>query len=190
MKSEIDIKKIQTEELKGIPIEGYWYRNVSIEFISHPLGGVGSILGGGRYNLPDSFEVLYMAPDPHTAIEEAKREPFDKKMPPQLLITAEIKTQVILNLEDKAIINALGIIEEKLFKPWRYPKYKEAYTQALGRIIYGYNIFEGIRYPSAKIENKYNLAIFPNRLRKNSEIKVYDPNKIIEQVLVGKLEFI
>jgi hypothetical protein len=33
---------------------------------------------------------------------------------------------------------------------------------------------------------RYNLAVFPERLLKNSKIKIYDPDKIIEQVIQGK----
>ena len=46
--------------------------------------------------------------------------------------------------------------------------------------------FEGIRYPSAVLKDKYNLAIFPDRLKKGSEVKVYDPDRLIEQVVLGK----
>ncbi len=79
-----------------------------------------------------------------------------------------------------------GIDTNQLFSAWRIPMDKESYTQTLGRLIYESKKFEGIRYPSSKIKGKYNLALFPDRLKKGTSIKVYDPNKLVEQTNIGK----
>ncbi|MBU4257577.1 RES family NAD+ phosphorylase [Patescibacteria group bacterium] len=142
---------------------------------------------GGRYNLKNTFEVLYMAPDLETAIAETKK-PHNFKLPPKIIITIDVNVQEIVDLEDTQIVKTLDIDTGQLFGPWRVPINTESYTQTLGRLIYESKNFEGIRYPSAapSVKNKYNLAIFPDRLKKGSEIRVYDPEKLVEQVILGK----
>jgi hypothetical protein len=126
-----------------------------------------------------------MAPDAQTAIEEAGV--IDKfKFPPRILITVDVILQSVLDLEEEKIVEDLGIDSERLFSNWRYPSNKESYTQKMGRLVHGSRRFEAIRYPSAKIGNKYNLAVFPERLKKASVIKIYDPDKVIENVLEGR----
>jgi len=66
------------------------------------------------------------------------------------------------------------------------PSDQEAYTQTLGRLIYESCRFEGIRYPFATVKQKWNLAIFPDRLKKQSEIHVYDSHKLVTQEIKGK----
>lgn len=135
--------------------------------------------------MKNSFEVLYMAPDAQTAIEETGL--IDKfRLPPRVLITLDVRLQSVLDLEERKIIEDSGIEFERLFSIWRYPSYKESYTQTIGRLVYHSRRFEAIRYPSAKVRNKYNLAIFPERLRKSSVIKIYDPDKVIASILEGQ----
>lgn len=135
--------------------------------------------------MKNSFEVLYMAPDAQTAIEEAGL--IDKfRLPPRILITLDVRLQSVLDLEERKIVEDSGIEFERLFSSWRYPGDKESYTQTIGRLVYHSRRFEAIRYPSARVRNKYNLAIFPERLRKSSVIKIYDPDKVIESILEGR----
>jgi hypothetical protein len=48
-----------------------------------------------------------------------------------------------------------------------------------------YDEIERILEISTKVKGKYNLAIFPGRLKRGSHIKVYDPDKLLEQVIKG-----
>lgn len=185
MKSPKEIKEA-LELLPGVTIRKSFYRFVSIEHMSDLMGSVGS-LRGGRYNLKKAFEVLYMAPDPETAIAETIK-PHNFRFPPKMIITIDVKLQHVLDLGNKHTLEDLGINTDQLFCAWRIPTNKEAYTQTLGRLVYESYKFEGIRYPSVveKGKSKYNLAVFPGRLKKGSNIKVYDPEKLVEQVLSGK----
>lgn len=105
-----------------------------------------------------------------------------------MLVTIEVNLQRVIDLEDSKTINALGINEQELYCPWRKIQDvdgKEAYTQIFGCMIYESQVIETICYPSVVKKGKYNLAIFIKRLKKDSELKVYDPDKKISQVIKG-----
>ena len=173
------------QSMAGKAIQQSFFRFVNVAYLKNLLSCVGSFKNGGRYNLKNSFEVLYMAPDAQTAIAETGL--IDKfKLPPRILITIDVSLQSILDLEERKIIEDLGIESERLFSNWRYPSHEESYTQTIGRLVYHSRRFEAIRYPSAKVRNKCNLAIFPERLKKTSVIKIYDPDKVIENILEGR----
>lgn len=111
MNDPAEVKNI-LKTLSGIVLKKPYYRSISIEYLNNLLSSIGS-LQGGRYNLKNSFEVLYMAPGPETVIAECKK-PYNFKIPPTVLITIEVNLQQILNLEDPQIIKISGIDTEKL----------------------------------------------------------------------------
>lgn len=181
--------KFTFETISGIAIKKFYYRLMGMKYLRNPLNALGSKLSGGRYNYIGRFEALYLAPDPKTAVEESLKN-INFRFPPKSIITIDVEVQSIIDLKNKKLINILGIDRDQLFSPWRKIQdieQKIAYTQLLGQLIYDSKLFEGIRYPSAKVKGKYNLVIFPNRLKKGSNIKVYDPDKILEQVIKGQL---
>lgn len=174
----------QLRKISGIPIEEPYYRYLGIQYLNDPLAALQSKLNGGRYNYRGAFEALYMAPDPITAVKEGSKN-FDFKFPPKAIITIEVEVRDIIDLENQETIKTLGITKSNLLKPWRESQdifEDEAYTQVIGRLIYESNKFEGIRYPSAKVDGKYNLMIFPDRLKNISQTSVYDPDKILEKI--------
>jgi RES domain-containing protein len=178
------------ETLPGKPVKKPYYRLIGIKYLKNPLSALGSKLIGGRYNYIGTFEVLYVAPDAQTAVREIIKD-FQFRFPPKSLITIEVDLRYIADLEDRRTIETLGIDRDELFSPWRKIQdidRKKAYTQTLGEAIYNSKRFEGIRYPSAKVRGKYNLAIFPDRLKEKSRIKVYDPDKLLEQVIMASRE--
>jgi RES domain-containing protein len=187
MKSYNELKSI-LEAIPGIGIKKSYYRLMGIKYLKNPLSALGSKLSGGRYNHIGQFEALYLAPDPKTAVEENLKN-ISFRFPPKSIITIDVDVQSIIDLKSKKLLNILGINRDQLFCPWRKIQdidQKIAYTQVLGQMIYDSERFEGILYPSAKVKGKYNLAIFPDRLKKGSSIKVYDPDKILEQVIKGQ----
>lgn len=179
MKSPEEFKKI-IKQLPGIPINCCFYRFIEIEYINDPLSGLGSLKNGGRYNFKGCFEAVYLSPYPETAVAEASRDKY--LIPPSVLITIEVNLKKVIDLEDRKIINALGINEQELYNSWRNLQdvdNKEAYTQILGRMIYESKELEAIRYPSVIKKGEYNLAVFTKILKKDSELKMYDPLKKI-----------
>ena len=187
MKSPEEFKRI-LKQLPGISISTCFYRFMEIGYLKDPLSGLGSLEHGGRYNFKGkgSYEVVYLAPDPETAIAEGSRDKY--LISPSVLITIEVNLQKVIDLEDSKNISALGINEQELYCSWRKIQDvdgKEAYTQIFGRMMYESQVIETIRYPSVVKKGRYNLAIFINRLKKDSELKVHDPDKKISRVIKG-----
>lgn len=167
----------------GIAIKRPYYRFIGIEYLNDPLSAVYSKANGGRYNFRNAFGVLYLAPDPYTAMKEVSKD-VDFRFPPKALITIDVDIQSVFSLKDDDILNALQIERHILLSPWRKAQDiegREADTQFLGRMIYEVRKFEGIHYPSVVDNSKYNLAVFPDRLKEGSAINIYDPQKILRQ---------
>lgn len=123
----------------------------------------------------------------HRTLKPLKRKPGRVSapyLPPTGVITAEVRLQKVVDLQNEDVIKALGIRRENLFLSWILAE-KETYTQKLGRLIHESKLFEAIRYPSARVAGKYNLAVFPGRLIKGSGIVVYDPGQKIKAELSG-----
>lgn len=171
--------------IKGIPIKKPYYRFMAMKYARSPLNALGSRIVGGRYNFIGTFEILYVAPDPQTSIEETiTTPPF--RFPPKVMITIEVNLQNVLDLSDLQNLTILGVDAGKLTLPWRKMQdidRQEAYTQTIGRLVFESKIFEGLLYPSAKVPGKYNLAIFPTHLKPGSSIMVYDPEGILKETI-------
>ena len=171
------------KKVEGISVHAPFFRSLDLAFVHDPLSSLGAKKHGARYNQKGLFEVLYLAPDPETALKEARKS-FGAYLPPTAIITAEVKLQKVLDLQDERVIKELGIRCENLFLSWVLAE-RETYTQKLGRLIHESRLFEAIRVPSARVAGKYNLAIFPDRLLQSSKIIVYDPDQKIKAELPG-----
>ena len=171
--------------IKGIAIKKPYYRFMAMKYVKTPLSALGSLIVGGRYNFIGMFEILYVAPDPQTSVEETiTNSPF--RFPPKVMLTIEVELQNVLDLGNLQNLAILGIESEKLTLPWRKRQdidEQEAYTQTIGRLVFESKIFEGLLYPSARVTGKYNLAIFPTLLKSGSSIKVYDPEGVLKETI-------
>lgn len=171
------------KKIERISLHAPFFRNMDIRYLQDPLSSLGSLKHGGRYNRKGLFEVLYLAPDPETAFKEALKS-LSAYFPPRALVTVEVHMQRVLDLQDENVMKELDIRRERLSMSWILSE-KETYTQKLGRLIYESKLFEGIRYPSAQVAGRYNLAVFPGRLLKGSLLEVYDPNQNLKAKLSG-----
>jgi RES domain-containing protein len=171
------------KKIEGISVQAPFFRSLDYKYIQDPLSSLGALKHGGRYNQKGSFEVLYLAPDPETAAKEALKS-FSGYLPPRILLTVNVHLQKVLDIQSDEVIKELGIKTERLSGSWQLSE-KETYTQKLGRLVYESKYFEGIRYPSAQVAGKYNLAIFDRRLIPGSIIEIYDPNQNLKAKLSG-----
>lgn len=171
------------KKMDGIPVHAPFFRSLDLSFIHDPLSSLGAKKHGGRYNQKGLFEVLYLAPDPETALKEGRKS-FSSYLPPTAVITAEVQLQKVVDLQNEGVLKELGIRSENLFMSWALAE-KETYTQKLGRLIYESKLFEAIRYPSPKVAGKYNLAVLSDCLLKGSRVVVYDPDQKIKTELFG-----
>jgi RES domain-containing protein len=55
-----------------IPVKRAFYRNVDYTYISTLLSAIGSFTTGGRYNVKNGFEAMYLAQDPMVALFEVE----------------------------------------------------------------------------------------------------------------------
>ena len=148
-----------------------------------PLWGIGSIKNGGRYNKLETFEVIYLAEDPITALAEVNlvfrpNAALGKiKGPPMVHIAVEGILERILDLTLADSQSALATSHQELTGAWLWEQDKtgEAPTQRLGRVAFESGRLCGLRYPSSKNPGGTCVAVFPDRLVGGSYLEVFDP---------------
>jgi RES domain-containing protein len=154
-----------------------------------PLWGIGSLEGGGRYNRPRTFEVIYLAEDPITALMEVGMvfaPSAGQVVRVQHLPIVHVSVGgVLLRIADLTLrknLNLLGTTAQELTGEWRMAQAggEEAPTQLVGRAIFESGVFDGIRYPSSKNPGGVCVGVFPARLRE-SFISVFDPDGTLAQ---------
>lgn len=158
-----------------------------------PLWGLGSRLYGGRFTPKGTFEAIYLAEDPVTAIAEVSGVLYSPPapipltaQPPLVLITVEGILLRVLDLTVSGVQSALGTNWQELTGAWRHIQAtgQEAPTQTLGRVCHQSGRFEAIRFPSSKNNpNGVCIAVFSDRLQSPSLIKVFDPHGHLAQQL-------
>jgi RES domain-containing protein len=181
----MDPDKLATRLTQSLPLatsfSGVCYRNVSPRYATQRdiLSTTGSRIRGGRYNLVNTFEVLYLSCDPFTCLKEtlsqggqAIIEPAD--FLPRTIIGIEVSVSFVLDLTNHRMRRRLGLTKSILTDTdWlniQEEDHREAVTQALGRLCREAG-FEAWLVPSAVCAG-VNLNIFPDRLRPTSSLIV------------------
>jgi RES domain-containing protein len=169
--------------LAAIPVRGTFFRSIDYAFLARgtPLSAIGSAAAGGRYNAQHTFEALYLADTPETALFETRAlmacglRLIGVKQPPRVMLALDATLQAALDLEDELNLGALEIGREDLCDPqWRLKcgRGEAVLTHRIGAAARTTN-FEALRVPSAVRPLGANLVIFPDRLRKGSRIELY-----------------
>lgn len=171
------------------PFTGYTYRVIDDEYRGDPLSGIGSVIRGGRYNSPHSFEVLYSSDSRVTALTEVEAlfGDIDQPRSPELTLTLAVQLTRALDLTDPVLREMLATTEEELTAPYLEDQLRngEAPTQRLGRLIFSTRRFSGIRVPSAARPGAENLVILPARFAPEESVRIYDERGRWRQVRVG-----
>jgi len=182
------------------PFSGVVYRFIGSRFLHAPLGSAGSKLHGGRFNPPGSFEVLYTALAADTALAEregllltAAGIKAARSIRTSVLLRLDCRLAAVLDLGDEAIRRRLRISLADLIGPWLpwnvaasgSSESETAYapSQRIGVAMHQSRRFEAILSPSAKDPAGTCLAIFPDRLRPESQVSVEDPGGMIAAAL-------
>jgi RES domain-containing protein len=157
-----------------------------------PLWGIGSIKNGGRYNKPESFEVVYLAEDPITALAEvnlvfrSSSPDLGKiKGPPMVHIAVDGILENVLDTSSADVQRALATSHQELTGAWLWEQAEsgQAPTQRLGRIAFESKRLCGLRYPSSKNPGGTCVAVFAERLSGGSYLEVYDPfNNLAQRI--------
>lgn len=177
-------------DLRPIPLEQTFYRVIHAKYATTALSAVGSYRFGGRYNPAGTFEVLYLADNPVTALEEVEallRTDGDLsgiKGPPRIVLSVECTLQHVIRL-DEAVLQALNLTLDDVTAPWRESlrRGQTPVTHEVGRISFERGDVEALLVPSAKNPVTQNLAVFPDSLVKGSFIRVFDDSGIIDAQL-------
>ncbi len=192
----IDLSRLG--HIGGTSCSGSVYRFIGSRFLSSPLSSAGSRQHGGRFNPPESFEVLYTALAADTAI--AEREgillthaaiKLAHGIRTGVLLKIECQLHSVLNLAEESTRIQLGVSLQTLVGPWitwgigdpsqAVPAL--APSQRIGSAVHADGRFEGILTLSAKDPGGRCLAIFPERLRKSSQVRVADSDDTIRASL-------
>lgn len=180
------------------PARGPWIRAVKEQYLRSgnpdPLWAGGPVKTGARFTPKGSFESLYLASDPFTALYEVEAvfDPlFPGVSPPLTLLTIEGIVENVLDLTDASNLRQLDTTHEELTDSWREAQYEHSVgqgplpsTQRLGRIAYEMGTIAGLLYRSAKNPKMaVNLVVFPDRLRlgRSTYLEVYDPTGILRR---------
>jgi len=193
------------QQIEPRTLEGPFSRCIAFHFLvskpeppsssapPQPLWGMGSKRFGGRFTPRESFETIYLAEDPVTALAEVaaiiRSTPgasLALQKQPWVLVTVQGLLQRVLDLADLAVVSRLGSSQSELAGEWRYTQEQagEAPTQLLGRVCHRTGLFDGIQFPSTKNSpDGMCVAVFPERLKAPAFLEVYDPNGHLAQRL-------
>lgn len=173
------------------PWIGVAYRLIPAQFAGTALSSIGSSKRGGRYNPRETFEALYLADTPLTALQEINlikvtdEAILSAKSSPRLLLSVEVTLFALLDITTSQMQTALSTNLQELTGSWLVTNAsgQTAPTQVLGAAAYSLKTIEGLRVPSAQNPRATNLVIFPDRLCQGSRVRVYDDSGLIDVTL-------
>lgn len=174
------------DQLARRPLKQTFFKVIHAKYAATALSAVGSYRFGGRYNPAGSFEVLYLADSPVTALEEVEallrsgEGLRGVKGPPRILLSVECDLGKFVNLSES--LSALGLRLEALTSPWRdsLRRGETPVTHRLGTLAYERGDVEALLFPSTKNPATLNLAVLPDRLTEGSSLRVFDDSGMIE----------
>jgi len=187
----LDDESLTAALAKAPPLNflGHTYRVIDDEFRTDPLSGIGSVLKGGRYNSPHTFEALYTSDSRVTALHEVAALFGDVDAPrsPELILTVDVRLTRVLDLTDEIVCKLLGIATDDLAAPFLEDQLRggEAATQRLERLIFTLRRFSALRVPSAARVGAENLVILPARLGRGELVRLHDERGRWRQIRVG-----
>lgn len=178
-------------DLTPIPWTGVAYRLIPAQFAGTALSSIGSFRRGGRYNPKETFEALYLADTPLTALQEINlikvtdEAILSAKSSPRLLLSVDVTLSAILDLTISQIQDILSTNLQELTGSWLTMNAtgQLAPTQTLGAAAYGLETIEALRVPSAQDPKTTRFVAFPDRLRQGSQVRVYDDSGLIDATL-------
>lgn len=145
---------------------------------NRPLSVVGSLRGGGRYNigfkLPGHipFGAVYTSFEVTTATREM-RFPTAREIP-YLLFPVRATLARVLDLRDTNVVQALELDKDKLYGDWRETSKilgRPAYPQLVGARLFSAGV-EALLTNSVVDEGGTNFTIYPTNLMGDSRVSV------------------
>jgi RES domain-containing protein len=181
-----------------VTYSGYTYRVIEGRWRNDPLSAIGALQGGGRYNAPGAFSLLYTANSRITAFKETQAlfdtedgQLHDVPRNPELVLTLEIALLCVLDLTDPDLSATLGTSREELVSttPSRFilnSQGKTTPTQDLGAVCYLSQRISALKVPSAAHSDGFCLDIFPDRLFVGERLAIRDEQRRLRDEIEGK----
>jgi RES domain len=168
-------------KISPISMEGRAVRCQNIDYKDKPLSVKGSLINGGRFNIPGKlleekglpFEsVLYIARNMDIAMKEADAKWGSAK---HVMVRILYKLDNVLDLTDRDNLSILGTSYQELTGNWRQINdelCEISSTQRLALAVQRSNSFNAIKVHSEKtmIGENYNLVIFIDEVNELKEI--------------------
>ena len=194
------IERLKTV-LNGAPLvsySGYSYRVIEDRWWNDPLSAIGALQNGGRYNAPNTFNLLYTANSRVTAFKETQAlfdtddgQLQDVPRNPELVLTLEVTLICVLDLTESVRCGELGTSREELVSmtPSRFilnARGKTTPTQDLGAACYLSERISALKVPSAAHAAGHCLNIFPDRLFTGERIAIRDEHHRLRDEIEGR----
>jgi RES domain-containing protein len=197
--SEDELKRA----LRRVPLigaDGPFHRFVDLWFVhqnlaggrkTEVLAGLGAKMIGGRFTPRGAFETLYVATSAETARIEAESRitasgVVGSPTKPYVHFVIRGQLQMILDLNDPSVLQALKTTVEEIVAPWVMDQThgREARTQVLGRVVHTIRKIEAILFPSSKDRPEGRcLAVLPDRLKRGSSLEIEDETGLVKERL-------
>jgi RES domain-containing protein len=185
------VKKLSAD---SVPISGDSFRLVALRYQDSLLSTIGSFKRGGRYNIAQQFEALYVSGSPITALKEIRyliNTPAGVSAyptRPYILLSLQYQLHRVMDLTDSHVRKILDTNVQELTGSWlaSIEEGEIAPTQQLGKVAYDLGV-QALKVPSSvDLENNgFNLVIFPENLPPNKLgfVEIYDPDGEFRQRL-------
>src|SRR5213596_2561241 len=109
-----DALVVAARDISTGPRDGVAFRPILARYAATALSSIGSLRAGGRYNMRDQFEALYLASSPVTALREVEALVQTDgglrgvKGPPRILLSVDYHLQAVLDLTEVAVQHVFG----------------------------------------------------------------------------------
>jgi RES domain-containing protein len=178
---------------------GPWVRSLAYQHLlgappglsgkPQPLWGGGSKIHGARFTPQSSFDSIYVAEDPITALAEVwalvmlPNAPIPVLSHPLVLVSLDGILHNLLDLTEAITLKTLSTTIQEVTGPWATSAHPP--TQSLGQAAHDSGRITGIKYGSARNPQGVNIVVFPDRIHLSTGIylAVHDPHGHLNQRL-------
>jgi len=187
MLPEPELSKV-LDRIQGVPYQGILTRYVDSD--AFEAGGkdcfydLGPRESGQRYSPKGGARGIYLAEGIPTAIGKVTQRGLAALNPDRIATRQQMDTKVqlksVFDLGDAAIRKRLTTSLEELRLPWKgglIPPYTWPATWLLGEAVFNSQRFDGIRYPSAKVNRCYCVLVLTERMGAGAKMVADQPGE-------------
>jgi RES domain-containing protein len=142
-----------------------------LKWSSDPLGKQRPLLSAGRFHLPNSARILYLADEHQTAEHEVQA--FGTPLRAIAIVPVNVNLNAVLDLTDGGIRGQIGLTEAELALNFRTSSSLTP-TQLLGECCASMGIVDGLLFPSVARRGGVCLAVIETALARLGSSVVVD----------------